>query len=51
MALNNDPWADLMGDVEWEESEIDSGYFDEDNQAGNPSSWQKISNNSLFTVQ
>ena len=38
MALNNDPWADLMGDVEWEESEIDSGYFDEDNQAGNPSS-------------
>lgn len=39
MALRND-WDDLMGDVEWEESEIDSGYFDSDNEAGNPGSWK-----------
>ena len=39
MALNND-YDDLMGNVEWEDSEIDSGYFDSDNEAGNPgSSW------------
>lgn len=37
MALQND-WDDLMADVEWEESEIDSGYFDSDNEAGNPGS-------------
>ena len=37
MALNND-YDDLMGNVEWEESEIDSGYFDSDNEAGNPGS-------------
>ena len=37
MALNND-WDDLMAPVEWEESEIDSGYFDSDNEAGNPMS-------------
>lgn len=37
MALRND-WDDLMGDIEWEESEIDSGYFDSDNEAGNPMS-------------
>lgn len=37
MALRND-WDDLMADVEWEESEIDSGYFDSDNEAGNPMS-------------
>ena len=37
MALRND-WDDLMGDVEWEESEIDSGYFNSDNEAGNPGS-------------
>lgn len=38
MALRND-WDDLMGDVEWEDSEVDSGYFDSDNEAGNPGSW------------
>ena len=37
MALRND-WDDLMGDVEWEDSEVDSGYFDSDNEAGNPGS-------------
>ena len=37
MALLND-YDDLMGNVEWEDSEIDSGYFDSDNEAGNPSS-------------
>ena len=37
MALQND-WDDLMGGVEWEDSEIDSGYFDSDNEAGNPMS-------------
>ena len=37
MALRND-WQDLEDDFEWEESEIDSGYFDSDNEAGNPSS-------------
>ena len=37
MAYTND-YDDLMGNVEWEESEIDSGYFDSDNEAGNPSS-------------
>ena len=37
MALRND-WDDLMGDVEWEESEIDSGYFDSGDEAGNPMS-------------
>ena len=35
MALNND-YDDLMGDIEWEESEVDSGYFNEDDQAGTP---------------
>ena len=40
MALKDD-WDDLMADVEWEESEIDSGYFDSDNEAGNPTSWWK----------
>ena len=37
MASYND-YDDLMGNVEWEESELDSGYFDSDNEAGNPSS-------------
>ena len=37
MALRND-WDDLMGDIEWEESEIDSGYFDSGDEAGNPMS-------------
>ena len=37
MALNND-WDDLMAPVEWEDSEVDSGYFDSDNEAGNPGS-------------
>lgn len=40
MALQND-WDDLMGDVEWEDSEVDSGYFDSDNEAGNPGSWDQ----------
>ena len=35
MALLND-YDDLMGNVKWEESEIDSSYFDSDNEAGNP---------------
>ena len=35
MALRND-YDDLMADIEWEESEIDSGYFNEDDQAGTP---------------
>ena len=39
MALNND-YDDLMADIEWEDSEIDSGYFNEDDQAGTPmDSW------------
>ena len=38
MALRND-WDDLMGAVEWEDSEVDSGYFDSDNEAGNPGSY------------
>ena len=39
MALNND-YDDLMADIEWEESEVDSGYFNEDDQAGTPmDSW------------
>ena len=39
MAFKND-YDDLMGDIEWEESEIDSGYFNEDDQAGSPmDSW------------
>ena len=38
MALQND-WDDLMANVDWEDSEIDSGYFDSDNEAGNPMSW------------
>jgi len=37
MAFKND-YDDLMGDYEWEQSEIDSGYFDSDNEAGNPGS-------------
>ena len=37
MALQND-WDDLMANVDWEDSEIDSGYFDSDNEAGNPGS-------------
>ena len=35
MALQND-WDDLMGAVELEDSEIDSGYFNSDDEAGNP---------------
>ena len=35
MALNND-YDDLMADIEWEDSEVDSGYFNEDDQAGPP---------------
>ena len=35
MALRND-WDDLDGDIEWEESEIDSGYFNSDDEAGTP---------------
>ena len=35
MALNND-YDDLMGAVEWEDSEIDSGYFNSDDEAGSP---------------
>ena len=34
MAYKND-YDDLMANVEWEDSEIDSGYFDSDNEAGN----------------
>ena len=42
MALRND-YDDLMADIEWEESEVDSGYFNEDDQAGTPmDSWYKI---------
>ena len=42
MALNND-YDDLMGDIEWEESEVDSGYFNEDDQAGTPmDSWPLV---------
>lgn len=37
MTFKND-YDDLMGDYEWEQSEIDSGYFDSDNEAGNPGS-------------
>ena len=41
MAFSND-YDDLMADIEWEESEVDSGYFNEDDQAGTPmDSWQK----------
>lgn len=35
MAFKND-YDDLMADIEWEESEIDSGYFNSDDEAGNP---------------
>ena len=39
MALNND-YDDLMADIEWEESEIDSGYFNSGDEAGSPmDSW------------
>ena len=39
MAFSND-YDDLMADIEWEESEIDSGYFNSDDEAGNPmDSW------------
>ena len=39
MALRND-WDDLNGAVDWEDSEIDSGYFNSDDEAGNPmDSW------------
>ena len=34
----NDIYAQLNAPVEWEDSEIDSGYFDSDNEAGNPGS-------------
>ena len=37
MAFKND-WDELEGDFEWEDSEVDSGYFDSDNEAGNPGS-------------
>ena len=37
---NNDIYDQLMGRVDWADSETDSGYFDSDNEAGNPgSSW------------
>ena len=35
---NNDIYDQLMGDIDWEDSEKDSGYFDSDNEAGNPMS-------------
>jgi len=35
MALKND-YDDLMNDIEWEDSEIDSGYFNSDDEAGSP---------------
>ena len=42
MALTND-YDDLMGDIEWEECEVDSGYFNEDDQAGTPmDSWPLV---------
>ena len=37
MALK-DEFDDLMDDYEWEESEKDSGYYDSDDEAGNPGS-------------
>ena len=35
---NNDIYEQLNAPVDWAESEIDSGYFDSDNEAGNPGS-------------
>ena len=36
--MDNYDWDQLNGQVEWADSDVDSGYFDSDNEAGNPGS-------------
>ena len=38
--MNNFDWQDLEeGGNDWTPSDTDSGYYDSDNEAGNPGSW------------